>query len=71
MNTQMRRVVFAVFTIAMLAFPMLAADARKRSAPAPAPAKPQYASSQVEAYLTASDIAFVRPVNGVELFIHW
>src|SRR5947209_11473933 len=62
MNTQMRRAVFAIFTIALLAFPMLATDARKRvAAPAPAPEQPRYASSQVEAYLTASDVAFIRP----------
>jgi OmcA/MtrC family decaheme c-type cytochrome len=62
MNTQMRRAVFAVFTLALLAFPMFATDVRKRAAaPAPAPAQSRYASTQVEAYLTASDIAFVRP----------
>jgi OmcA/MtrC family decaheme c-type cytochrome len=62
MNTKMRRAVFAIFTIALLAFPILATDVRRRAAaPAPAPAPQRYASSQVEAYLTASDIAFVRP----------
>ncbi|HEV7487551.1 MAG TPA: OmcA/MtrC family decaheme c-type cytochrome [Thermoanaerobaculia bacterium] len=62
MNTQMRRAVFAIFTLALLAFPMLAADVRKRAAaPAPSPAQSRYASNHVEAYLTASDIAFIRP----------
>jgi OmcA/MtrC family decaheme c-type cytochrome len=62
MNTQMRRAVFAIFTLALLAFPMLAADVRKRAAaPAPVPAQSRYASNHVEAYLTASDIAFIRP----------
>jgi OmcA/MtrC family decaheme c-type cytochrome len=58
MNTQMRRAVFAIFAVALLAFPMLATDARKRAA---APLQPRYASTQVEAYLTASDVAFIRP----------
>jgi OmcA/MtrC family decaheme c-type cytochrome len=59
MNTR-RSAVFAIFTIALLAWPMLATDARKRAA-APAPPQSRYASTQVEAYLTASDVAFIRP----------
>src|SRR2546421_169134 len=39
MNTQLKRAVFAISAIAMLALPMLATDARKRAAPAPAPAQ--------------------------------
>jgi OmcA/MtrC family decaheme c-type cytochrome len=62
MNTQIRRAVFAISTFALLALPILATDApRKRAAPAPAPVQQRYASSQVEAYLTASDVAFIRP----------
>jgi OmcA/MtrC family decaheme c-type cytochrome len=61
MNTQMRRAVFAIFTLALLAFPMLATDARKRVAAPPAQPQSRYTSSQVEAYLTASDVAFIRP----------
>src|SRR5947209_2699578 len=61
MNTQMRRAVFAIFTLALLAFPMLATDARKRAAAPPAQPQSRYTSSQVEAYLTASDVAFIRP----------
>jgi OmcA/MtrC family decaheme c-type cytochrome len=60
MNTHPRRGVFAIFVVVLLAFPMLATDARKRAA-APAPAQSRYTSSHVEAYLTASDVAFIRP----------
>jgi len=49
MNTQMRRALFAIFTLALLAFPMLATDARKRAAaPAPAPQQ-RYPATQDEA----------------------
>src|ERR1700720_2783342 len=62
MNTQLRRAVFAISTIALLALPLLATDApRKRVVPTPASPAQRYASSQVEAYLTASDVAFIRP----------
>ena len=62
MNTQIKRAVFAVSIVSLLALPILATDApRKRVAPTPAPAQQRYPSSMLEAYLTASDVAFIRP----------
>ena len=61
MNTQIRRAVFAISTIALLVFPLSATDTSRKRAATPPPEQQRYASSQVEAYLTATDIAFVRP----------
>ena len=65
MNIVMRRAIFIISTAALLALPQLATagTSRKRAAtPAtPALAKVQYGTNQVEAYLSANDIAFVRP----------
>ena len=67
MNILIRRAVLLISTIALLAFPLLATDTRSRAA-APAPAKSRFTSSQVEAYATASDIAFVRP--GLKIIVN-
>jgi OmcA/MtrC family decaheme c-type cytochrome len=62
MNIVIRRATFMISTVALLALPLLATDGTPRKrASTPAPAKVQYATSQVEAYLSANDIAFIRP----------
>jgi len=60
MNTINRRAAFAISAIALLALPLLAADTPRKRA-APPPATMQYSSSQVEAYLTTGEVAFIRP----------
>jgi OmcA/MtrC family decaheme c-type cytochrome len=65
MNIVIRRAVFVLSTVALLTLPLLANDSttrRRSTTPAtPAPTSVQYAASQVEAYLSPNDIAFIRP----------
>jgi OmcA/MtrC family decaheme c-type cytochrome len=62
MKTAIKRAGLIAMTAALLALPLLATDTvGRRRAGTPPPAAPTYASNQVEAYLTASDIAFIRP----------
>jgi OmcA/MtrC family decaheme c-type cytochrome len=65
MNRVIRRAVFAISTLSLLAFPLLATDStprRRAAAPAtPTAAKIHYETDQVEAYLSANDVAFIRP----------
>ncbi len=62
MNNQIRRAALMLSTVALLALPLMATDTRTRAAaPAPPTAKPRFSPSQVEAYATASDLAFIRP----------
>ncbi len=71
MNIVIRRAVFTISTVALLALPLLAADASRKRAAAPAnpaPAQVRFASNQVEAYASASDIAFVRP--GLKIIVN-
>jgi OmcA/MtrC family decaheme c-type cytochrome len=58
----MKRAVFVMSTAVLLGVSMFAADTRSRAAAPPkAPAQVHYTASQVEAYATASDLAFIRP----------
>jgi len=63
MKTGIKRAALIVMTAALLAAPLLASDTvgRRRVGTPGAPAAPIYSSNQVEAYLTASDLAFIRP----------
>jgi OmcA/MtrC family decaheme c-type cytochrome len=62
MKTAIKRAGLIAMTAALLALPLLATDnVGRRRVGTPPPAAPAYASNQVEAYLTASDIAFIRP----------
>jgi decaheme c-type cytochrome, OmcA/MtrC family len=69
MNTIIRRAVFTISAV-LLVLPLLATDVPRKRAAAPAtpPAQTQYALSQVEAYATASDIAFIRP--GLKIIVN-
>lgn len=62
MNTGMKRAVLAMATAVLLAAPIVVAQSgRGRAAAPPAATKPRFAPNQVEAYATASDLAFIRP----------
>ena len=62
MNNLIRRAALMLSTVALLALPLMATDTRTRAAaPAPPTAKPRFSPNQVEAYATASDLAFIRP----------
>lgn len=62
MKPGMKRAVFVMSTAVLLGVSMFAADTRSRAAAPPkAPAQVHYTASQVEAYATASDLAFIRP----------
>jgi OmcA/MtrC family decaheme c-type cytochrome len=62
MNIVIRR---AVFMVALVALPLLAADGTTRRRPVtpgnPAPPTVRYEANQVEAYLTPNDLAYIRP----------
>jgi OmcA/MtrC family decaheme c-type cytochrome len=60
MNTAVKRAALTVTTVFLLALSVLADTPRTR-ATAPGPAKSRFSPSQVEAYATASDLAFIRP----------
>ena len=68
MNAVIRRVIFTISTIALLALPVLATDAPRKRATAPATPPAHYLTSQVEAYLTEGDIAFIRP--GLKIIVN-
>ncbi len=69
MNNLIRRTILMIATAAVVALPLLSADTRTRAAaPAPTPAKPRFSPSQVEAYATASDVAFIRP--GLKIIVN-
>ncbi len=69
MKNQIRRATLMLSTVALLALPLLATDTRTRAAaPAPPTAKPRFSPSQVEAYATASDVAFIRP--GLKIIVN-
>jgi OmcA/MtrC family decaheme c-type cytochrome len=69
MNNQIRRAAMMLQTAALLALPLLATDTRTRAAaPAPPSAKPRFSPNQVEAYATASDLAFIRP--GLKIIVN-
>jgi len=62
MKTAIKRAGLIAMTAALLALPLLATDnVGRRRVTTPPHAAPVYTSNQVEAYLTASDIAFIRP----------
>jgi OmcA/MtrC family decaheme c-type cytochrome len=68
MNTGMKRAAL-VLTVALLAVPQMAqTSGRQRSAVPAAGAQPRYNASQIEAYLTTSDIAFIRP--GLKIIVN-
>jgi len=69
MNNLIRRAALMLLTVALLALPLSATDSRTRAAaPAPPTAKPRFSPSQVEAYATASDLAFIRP--GLKIIVN-
>jgi OmcA/MtrC family decaheme c-type cytochrome len=69
MNNQIRRAALMLATAALLALPLMATNTRTRAAaPAPPTAKPRFSPSQVEAYATASDLAFIRP--GLKIIVN-
>ena len=69
MNILIRRTVFTISTLALLALPMLAAGTQRTRAAAPPPVPAlRFSPSQVEAYATASDLAFIRP--GLKIIVN-
>jgi OmcA/MtrC family decaheme c-type cytochrome len=69
MNNLIRRAILMIATAALIALPLLATDTRTRAAaPAPPTAKPRFSPSQIEAYATASDLAFIRP--GLKIIVN-
>ncbi|HXH42043.1 MAG TPA: OmcA/MtrC family decaheme c-type cytochrome [Thermoanaerobaculia bacterium] len=71
MNTGMKRAVIVMSAAALLAVsPLVAQPAgRTRSAAPPAAAsQPRFSPNQVEAYATASDLAFIRP--GLKIIVN-
>ncbi len=72
MKTGMKRAFLGMSAAMLLAVPALVAQTGARSraaAPPPAAAeKPRYNSSQVEAFATASDLAFIRP--GLKIIVN-